>query len=273
MKRLPVYLRILDIFFKILIIAFAISPIYACLIVSLTPYSNMLTPQLYPHFFEIENFLHAFLDILPYMLNSFFYAVITILLTLFVSVPFSYICARYIFCGKQAVIFGLLITQMVSGIVLLPSLYSIYQKLGFLNNRTALVITFCGVNLALTIWLLLGFFQGMPVEIEEAACIDGANFTTLLTRIIIPISLPSIAVSAIFTFINSYNEFIIPLFLLTSPELKTLTLRLYSYMSDTTVQWNIVGAAALIGMLPPVTIFLFCQRYIISGMTSGAVKS
>ncbi|HEY8499375.1 MAG TPA: carbohydrate ABC transporter permease [Clostridia bacterium] len=272
MRKASIGFKVLDIFFKALIIIFSVSPIYACIIVSLTPYSNLLSPQLFPHYFDIGNYAAAFKNIAPYMLNSFLYAIMTICFTLFVSIPVAYICARYNFKGKSPVVFGLLLTQMISGIVLLPSLYSIYNNFDLLDNRFSLVFTFTGVNIALTVMLLMGFFKTIPYAIEEAAYIDGINFTMLLVRIIVPISLPAIAVSAIFTFINSYNEFVIPLFLLTSPEIKTLTLRLYSYMSDTTVLWNIVGAAALIGMLPPVLIFMFFQKYIISGITSGAVK-
>lgn len=273
MKKRTLSLVIIDALFKVLILGFSLAPIYACFIVSTTPYSHMLAPQLFPQFFELTNYSGAISGIVNNMFNSFIYSAATILLVLIICIPVAYICARYEFFGKKYLIFGLLLTQMIAGIVLLPSLYSVYNKLGFLNNRTALIFTYTGVNLGMTVWLLMGFFKDLPFAIEEAAYVDGANFIKLLFYIIIPMSFPGIAVSAIFTFINSYNEFIIPLFLITSPESKPLTLRLYSYLSDTTVMWNIVGAAAMIGMTPVVFIFLFFQKYIIGGITTGAVKS
>lgn len=273
MKRRSLSLKVANIVAKVIIILFSLAPIYACLIVSLTPYSHMLTPQLVPHFLALSNYTEAFGGIVLNMLNSFAYSIATILLVMVTCIPLAYICTRYEFKLKKYLLFGVLLTQMISGIVLLPSLYQNYNMLGLLNNRLVLIFTFAGVNMGMTIWLLIGFFKELPYAVEEAAHIDGANFVTTLVRIVIPISVPGIAVGAVFTFINSYNEFIIPLFLIVTPEFKPLTLRLYSYLSDTTVKWNVVGAAAMIGMVPAIAIFLACQNYIIGGITTGAVKN
>ena len=256
-----------------LIMIFAAAPIYACLVVALTPRAHMLEAQLLPHYFQLSNFWESFQAVNTSIFNSFCYSISTVILTLVLSIPVAYILARYEFKAKKTMLFGLLLTQMIAGIVILPSLYGIYANIGFINSRFALILTLTGVNLALTIWLLFGFFATIPKEVEEAAYIDGITFTKLIVQVIVPMSAPAIAVSAIFVFINSYNEFLIPMFLITDSSMQPITMKLYNYLTDTTILWPIVGSTALIGLFPPVIIFLFFQKYIISGITAGAVKS
>ena len=125
----------------------------------------------------------------------------------------------------------------------------------------------------MAVWVLYGFFQTLPKEIEEAALIDGCSYVGTLIRIIVPISGPGIAVGAIFVFINSYNEFVIPLFLLTDARLQTITMALYSLLTDTTIRWELLAGCSLIVIIPPVIIFLLFERYIVSGLIAGAVKN
>ena len=258
---------------RILLTIFAILPVYSAIIVALTPNANLLKPQLWPHYFEINNFFNAFRFILPGLYNSFFYAVAVTLLNVVVAVPAAYALAKYRFRIKPVVMFSLLLTQMMAGIVVLPSLYSIFNKIGLLNNRLGTIIVLTGVNLALVVWILYGYFRTLPTELEEAAMLDGANYLDLLFRIILPISGSGIAVGAIFAFINSYNEFVIPLFMLTDTKQYPLTLYFYTLLTDTTTRWHIMSAGSLIAIIPPVLIFIFFQKYIVRGLTSGAVKS
>jgi len=135
-----------------------------------------------------------------------------------------------------------------------------------------LILVLTGVNLALVVWILFGFFQSLPKEVEEAAMIDGASFLAMLVRVVVPVSGPGIAVGAIFVFINTYNEFVIPLFLITDSKLFTITLSLYTLLTDTTIRWHIMAASSLIGMVFPILIFVMFQKYIVKGLTSGALK-
>lgn len=251
---------------------FAVIPIYTALIVSFTPYSNMLEPQLFPKYFELSNFLDAFKLIISNVINSFFYALCATALTTAVSVPAAYALARYRFRGRRGILFALLLTQMMAGIVILPTLYKMFQAIGLLDTRIGMILVLTGVNLALVVTILHGYFSTLPVELEEAAALDGCNYIQLLLRIIMPISGPGIVVGAIFVFVNSYNEFVIPLFMLSDSGKYPLTLTIYSLLSDTTIRWHIMAAASIIGILPPVIIFTLFQRYIIQGVTSGAVK-
>jgi ABC-type glycerol-3-phosphate transport system permease component len=128
------------------------------------------------------------------------------------------------------------------------------------------------MNLALVVTIHHGYFAALPASLDEAAEIDGCNYVQLLIRIIFPISGPGIAVGAIFVFVNTYNEFVVPLFLLSDASKYPLTLTVYSLLTDTTIRWHVMAAASIIGIIPPVAIFTIFQKYIISGVTSGAVK-
>ncbi len=152
---------------------FALLPVYAALIVALTPYANMLEPQLFPHYFAIGNFWEAFLSIGRNVLNSFLYAAFATVLTTVIAVPAAYCLARYRFAGRKAVSFALMLTQMMAGIVVLPTLYKILNGLGLLNSRAVLVVVFAAFNLALVVTILQGYFATLPTGLDEAAAIDG----------------------------------------------------------------------------------------------------
>ncbi len=251
---------------------FCVLPIYASIIVALTPYADIMHPQLVPLFWHFINFRDAMLFIFPRLMNSFFYSIASVAVALLIAVPSAYVLARYRFRGRRVALFSLLLSQMMAGIVIMPSLYSIFNRLGFLNTRYGLILVLTGVNLALVVWILFGFFQSLPKEVEEAAMIDGASFLAMLVRVVVPVSGPGIAVGAIFVFINTYNEFVIPLFLITDSKLFTITLSLYTLLTDTTIRWHIMAASSLIGMVFPILIFVMFQKYIVKGLTSGALK-
>lgn len=258
--------------FRILFAAFCVLPIYASVIVALTPYAEIMRPQLVPLFWDFANFLGAARFIAPRLANSFFYSIASVALALAIAVPSAYVLARYQFRGRRIVLFSLLLSQMMAGIVIMPSLYSIFNHLGFLNSRLGLILVLTGVNLALVVWILFGFLQSLPREVEEAAMIDGASFLRMLLSVVVPISGPGIAVGAIFVFINTYNEFVIPLFLIANSKLFTITLSLYTLLTDTTIRWHIMAASSLIGMVLPIIVFTVFQKYIVQGLTSGALK-
>lgn len=272
MGKVSVRFKIFRLVLCVLLCIFALLPVYAALIVALTPYSNMLQPQLFPHYFEIANFRDAFASIFRNVMNSFFYAACATLLTTIIAIPAAYVLARYRFRGRRAVSFALMLTQMMAGIVVLPTLYKMLNNLGLLDSRTVLIVVYSAFNLALVVTILQGYFATLPEGLDEAAAVDGCNYLDILTRIIVPISGPGIAVGAIFVFVNTYNEFVIPLFLLSDASHYPLTLKIYSMLSDTTIRWHIMAAASLIGIIPPVAIFTFFQKYIIQGVTAGAVK-
>ena len=197
--------KILKVILAAFILSFSILPIYNAVIVSLTPYSNMLEPMLIPKYFHVANFLSTFKIIYRQMGNSFLYSITTVVIDLVIAIPVSYVIARFTFRGRQGVLFSLLFTQMLSGIVLMPSVYTIFSRLKLTNMVFGLILMYVGVNLALCIWLLVGFFSSIPKEVEEAAIIDGTGRFQLLYNVVVPMIKPGIAVSAIFIFINTYK--------------------------------------------------------------------
>ncbi len=271
--RDPVWLVAVKWLLRLAFLVFSVAPIYGALIIALTPAGNVLEPQLYPRFWAVANFVTSAKYIYPRVVITLLYAVATVAGVLAIAVPAAYVLARYRFRGKEVSLFALLLTQMTAGIIILPPLYAIYSRLRLLNSPYGLVFVLMGANLALAVWVLYGFFQTLPRELEEAALIDGCSYLGTLTQIVVPVSGPSVAVAAIFVFINSYNEFVVPLFLLTDAKLQTVTMTLYSLLTDTTVRWNLLAGSSLIAIIPPVLIFFLFERYIVAGLTAGAVKN
>lgn len=272
MKKTTTSFKILRVLLCVVFSIFALIPVYTALIVALTPYAHMLEAQLWPHYFEWINFVDAFNTIYRNIINSFIYAGTATVVTTIVAIPAAYVLSRYRFKGRKMVSFVLMMTQMLAGIVVLPNLYKMLNTLGLLNNRVVLVFVYSAFNMALVITILQGYFATLPASLDEAVAIDGGNYYQILTKLILPISGAGIAVGAIFIFVNTFNEFVIPLFLLSDANYYPLTQRIYSILTDTTPRWHIVAAASLLGIVPPVAIFTFFQQYIIQGVASGAVK-
>lgn len=201
MHKQKISVEIVSIVAHVLFIILALGPLYATLIISLTPDSELLKAQVYPMFLELSNFYIAFIFIIRNVLNSFFYAIATTLVVAIISIPAAYVLARYRFKGKQTILFLILITQMMAGIVILPTLYSQFNRFGLVNRASTLIFVLSSVNLALSIWLLYGYFKTLPDAIEDAAQLDGVNYINLLVKVILPISGPGVAVSSIFVFV------------------------------------------------------------------------
>ncbi len=265
--------RLVKIVIHILFLIVALLPIYATLIISLTPDGEVLSPQIFPRFLDLSTYTRGLNLILKNVIYSFFYAAVSTCFVAVVSIPAAYVLAKYKFKLKKIALFLILVTQMMAGIIILPSLYSTLNKMGLINKIGTLIFVLSSVNLALSVWLLYGFFKTLPPAIEDAATIDGASYLYFLLKIIIPISGPGIAVSSIFVFVNTYNEFVIPLFILTDRVKYPITLSLFSLLTDTTIRWNVLAASSMLAIIPPITIFFIFQKYVISGLTAGSVKS
>lgn len=259
---------------RLAIIVVAILPVYTGIMLALTPYAHIMEPMLAPKYFRFSNFIGAiqYNGFGSMVLRSIGYSLSATLGVLLAAIPGAYVLARFRFVGRRLVLFGLLMTQMMAGIVVLPSLYRLFDRLNLLNTRVAVVLTLIGVNLALSVWLLVGFFASIPHEIEEAASIDGASQIGVLSKVVLPLAAPGIAVSAVFAFINSYNNFTIPLFLLSDNDLYPFTLGLYSMINEHEKMWHFIASASVIAMIPPLLVFLTVQRYMIKGLTAGGMK-
>jgi multiple sugar transport system permease protein len=207
------------------------------------------------------------------LLNSIYVSVMSTLLALALSIPAAYALSRYRFPGKGAYRTFLLMTQMMSPIVLVLGLFRLMVALGMVNNLNSLVLTYAAFNMAFTIWMLQSYFNTIPRDLEEAAWIDGATHFSSLIRIFLPLAVPAMAVTGIFSFINAWNEFVLALTMIRSSDDFTLPVQIYSQVAGRyQVEWHHVMAGTVLATVPVAIVFSWLQKYLIRGMALGAVK-
>ncbi len=207
------------------------------------------------------------------LLNSLYVSVSATVVALALSIPAAYALSRHRFIGQGLYRQFLLMTQMMSPIVLVLGLFRLMVMLGLVNNLNSLVITYAAFNMAFSIWMLQSYFNTIPRELEEASWIDGATHLTSLIRVFLPLAVPAMVVTAIFTFINSWNEFVLALTMIRSSEQYTLPVQIYAQVAGRyQVEWHHVMAATVLATVPVAIVFSWLQRYLIRGMALGAVK-
>lgn len=207
------------------------------------------------------------------LFNSLYVSFAATIIALVLSIPAAYALSRHRFPGKGLYRQFLLVTQMMSPIVLVLGLFRLMVDMGLVNNLNSLVITYAAFYMAFTIWMLQSYFSTIPKELEEAAWIDGATHFTSLIKVFLPLAVPAMVVTAIFTFINSWNEFVLALTMIRSSDQYTLPVQIYSQVAGRyQVEWHHVMAATVLATVPVAIVFSWLQRYLIRGMALGAVK-
>jgi ABC-type glycerol-3-phosphate transport system permease component len=229
---------------------------------------------LLPIEWTLENYRNVWLNtpFPSYFWNSFQVAAMSTVLSVVISMYAAYALARIRFRGRGAFGLLMLVTQMFPHIMLVIPLFLIVQRVGLFNTHAALVIAYTAFSLPFTIWLLRGFFEAIPFELEEAAAIDGAGVLTTFHRIMLPLAGPGIAAVTMFGFIRSWNEFLFALVFLQSRGLFTLPIGLASFQEEYTFRWDLIMAGAGIITFPVLALFLLMQRFIVQGLLGGAVK-
>jgi multiple sugar transport system permease protein len=231
-----------------------------------------------------------------YFLNSAIIATGATLLATGVSLPAAYALSRLRFRGRRLFLQAVLVTQMFSPIVIIIGLYKLFAGisvqwfydmlagvgLGFLipagapetlaNNLFGLILVNAAFNTAFAIWMLSGYFASVPVEIEEAAFVDGCSWWRMAVHVLMPLAAPGIVTAIIFVFIASWNEFIFALTLLAAPERRPVIVGLFSLIGMYEVEWNLVMAGALLATLPMVVLFMLAERHITTGLTAGGIR-
>ncbi len=207
-----------------------------------------------------------------WMTNSLIVSVGTCLLGLTIAIPAGYAFSRYKFTGRDVSMFAFLLVQMFPGIIILVPYFLVMKSLGLLNSHLGLILAYCVTALPLCVWMLKGFFDTVPRELEEAAVLDGCNQYQVFTKVVLPLSLPAIAVTALFSFLAAWNEFLLALTFNTSNDMYTLPVGLASLISSTGQAWGDFAAASLLVSLPVALLFLFFQKFLIEGLSAGGVK-
>ena len=209
-----------------------------------------------------------------YIFNSFFLASSVAILTLLFVIPAAYSYARFNFPFKNSSLYILLAINMFSGAVLLIPLYKVLRTFGLLNTYQAMIVPGVAFLIPTAIWLLKSYFEKIPVDLEEAAFVDGASRVQILRHIIAPLSTPGLVVVGIYAFIGAYaQQFLFAITFNQKKEFMPIPSGLYEFIGYQSVKWNEMMAASLVGIAPVLILFIFLQKYIVEGLTAGAVKN
>ena len=209
-----------------------------------------------------------------YIFNSFFLASSVAILTLLFVIPAAYSYARFNFPFKNSSLYILLAINMFSGAVVLIPLYKVLRTFGLLNSYQAMIVPGVAFLIPTSIWLLKSYFEKIPVDLEEAAFVDGASRVQILRHIIAPLSTPGLVVVGIYAFIGAYaQQFLFAITFNQKKEYMPIPSGLYEFIGYQSVKWNEMMAASLVGIAPVLILFIFLQKYIVEGLTAGAVKN
>ena len=204
--------------------------------------------------------------------NSLIVSIGTCLLGLTIAIPAGYAFSRFKFSGRNVSMFAFLLVQMFPGIIILVPYFLVMKSLGLLNSHIGLILAYCVTALPLCVWMLKGFFDTIPRELEEAAVLDGCNQFQVFTKVVLPLSVPAVAVTGLFSFLAAWNEFLLALTFNTSNDMYTLPVGLASMISSTGQAWGDFAAASILVSIPVALLFLFFQKFLIEGLSVGGVK-
>lgn len=260
-----------------IIVAFLfIFPYVTMLSTALKPKSDItdMPPTYFPKVYEWGNFIKVFQEI-PfgmYMRNTLVISIATMIIGIIVAVPAAYYVARNNFRLRTPFLLLVLITQMFSPTSLLIGIYRELSIFNLVNTYQGLILVNVSFNLAFSVWILSSFFKSIPVEIEEAAFIDGASRFQTFRKISLPLAAPGIVTTAIFTFIAAWNEYVVAYTLASSPEKQPFSVGLSLLTGLYEVKWNFLFAGSLIAIIPIIILFISIEKYLVGGLTAGSVK-
>lgn len=255
----------------------------------LAPYAEMLltalkpTPELMksppsylPSRWEWSNFTDVWSltdpPVTDALLFSLYVAAAATLLTLAVGLPAAYYTARHHFRGRGAFLLLVLVTQMFAPTALLVGIYREMVSLDLTDTAEALILVNAAFNLPFCIWILNAYFASIPKELEEAAYLDGTGRFGALTRVTLPLAMPGVVTALVYTFIGAWNEYVVALTITASSNRMTLTRAIPGFVTSYHEQWQYLFATSIVAIVPVVVLFVFVERYLVSGLTAGGVR-
>jgi ABC-type glycerol-3-phosphate transport system permease component len=251
-------------------------PFWYMIITSLKPQALIFEfpPRLWPAEGTLNNYIRALSTDLfgLYFLNSLFVAVATTVITVLVSTLMAYAFARLDFPGKEALFYAILLGMMIPPVMLIIPQFIIAKQLDLLNKFMGLISVYVTMNISINTFLLRGYFEGIPRELEESALIDGAGQWTLFWRIVMPLSGPGIAVVTIFTFLYSWDEFPWAHVAMQETTRRTLPIAIALFQGQHLTEWGQVFAASIVAVIPVIVVFIVFQRYFIRGIATSGLK-
>ena len=275
-------LRSIRLFIILIILVFILLPIYWMVNTSFKfkPEIFSIPPTFFPKKFTFSNYssiifghLASSIPFLTYFKNSLIVAISTVVITLLLATPAAYAFSRVLFLGKRALIYVVIVSQMLPIVLILIPLYTTFLKLKLLSTYIGLILTYIMFTLPFSIWLLKGYFDTIPRELDDAAKVDGCNKLQAMVKVIIPNVRPGLTATAIVAFIMAWDEFIISLTIMDKNSMRTLPVGIIqSFVGEFATKWGEMMAASIITSVPVVIIFIFLSKYLIGGLTRGAVK-
>jgi len=262
---------------SVVILVLAIFPLFWLISTSLRDGLDVFNPNLLPQKATLESyrFVIRHSPFMQWFVNSVIVSITAMTISVIIAAMAAYSMSRFVTAWKKMLSKSILLAYMFPPILLVLPLFMLFVKVGLLDKRLGLMLAYSMSNLPFAMWLLTAYFETIPKEIDEAARIDGASNNYIFWRMIIPMAAPGLATSAIFVFINAWNEFVLALTLINSDANKTLPVGLYTQMGGKAgelVLWNNRMATSALVILPMLLVFLTLNKYITKGLTAGALK-
>ncbi len=258
-------------------IAFAVTPLIWMVLTSLKT-NREITQEtsLVPQTLTPQNYISLFSgrEFGAYLTNSIIVTALSVAIALILGTMAAYVLARFRLWGgvDRYIGFALLMVRLLPPIVIIIPIFLVAQQLSLLNTLLGLIIIYAAFNVTIVVWMMESFFREIPVDLEEAAMVDGDTRFTAFRRIVLPLAAPGLVATGIFTVITTYNEFLFALVLTSTPSAETMPIGAATLIGRINVDWGAMSAAGVIGALPIVIFSIFVQKHLVRGLTMGAVK-
>ncbi len=269
-------LKTLRVTLLVLFFIFMFTPILWMILTSLKPVNEIVTiPVKYlPEHWTLDNYskLWKATQFPIYFKNSMIVSSLCALFTALVSIFAGYALSRFSFKGKRITFLIFLSTQMIPIVVIIIPLFIMFSKLNLLDTLTGLVVIYTVLNIPFCTMLIKGFFERIPISLEESAMIDGCSRVEALIKIIIPIMLPGIVATFVFAFIGAWNDLFFSIMFVNTESIKTIPVGINTFIGKYEIDWGAMSAATVLALIPVFIMFGAIQKYLVNGLTSGAVK-
>jgi arabinogalactan oligomer/maltooligosaccharide transport system permease protein len=259
----------------LLFVAIALYPAFNVFCVSLRPGNQLLSTELgIPANWTLESYRALFTEqpFLRWTANSLLVSFLVTVTGVALASTGGYAFSRFKFVGRNASMLAVLTTQMFPATMLLLPLYVLLAKLHLINTFFGLLVFYTATALPFCLWQMKGFYDTIPFALEEAARIDGCSRVAAFRRVILPLALPGLVITALFSFMTAWSEYIVAAQVLQTREMFTLPLGLKSFQASLSTQWGLYAAAAILVSIPVIVVFIILSRYLVSGLTLGSVK-
>lgn len=262
--------------FLILFTIATLYPVIRVFSISLRPGDRLLSTSLaiIPEGASLDSYIKLFSDgrFLRWMLNSLLVSVTVTITGVALASMAGYIFSKYRFIGKKAGMMAILTTQMFPATMLLLPMYIMISRLGLINSYLGLIIIYSATALPFCIWQMKGYYDTIPNSLHEAAIIDGCSHFQAFYRVILPLAAPALVITALFSFMAAWNEYIVAAQILQNQEIFTLPLGLKQFQANMSTEWGLYAAGSVVVSIPVVLLFIILSRWLVSGLTLGSVK-